>query len=188
MALYRPIIFAHKILAEHLNHAAFVIDATVGNGYDSLFVSEILGRNGKLFGFDIQKAAIEQTQNKLQNTQCKTQLFCQGHETMFQTLSGYARKIDAVIFNLGFLPYGSPNITTQTATTFSAIIQSFALLRPKGIIVIVAYRGHNMGKIEQSFLDSWLAKVSDKVAYIAKYEQFNTQSDAPLVYSIEKRN
>jgi Predicted S-adenosylmethionine-dependent methyltransferase involved in cell envelope biogenesis len=187
MALYRPVIFAHKILKEQLNHTSLVVDATVGNGFDSLFIAEILGRNGKLFGFDIQKQAIDNTQAKLQDVQCQIQLFLQGHETIFQTLVEYCRKIDAVVFNLGYLPYGQPEITTQTATTFSAIIQAFALLRVKGIIVIVAYRGHDTGKIEQNFLDEWLAKVADKQAYITKYEQFNTQNDAPLVYCIEKR-
>src|SRR6202047_808358 len=37
---------------------ALAIDATVGNGYDALFLAHRVGAKGKVLGFDVQKAAL----------------------------------------------------------------------------------------------------------------------------------
>src|ERR1700675_1199276 len=37
---------------------ALAVDATVGNGYDALFLGHRVGPKGKVLGFDVQKAAL----------------------------------------------------------------------------------------------------------------------------------
>ena len=36
------------------------IDATVGTGEDTVFLAECVGKTGHVYGFDIQRAAIEE--------------------------------------------------------------------------------------------------------------------------------
>ncbi|MDP3333279.1 MAG: methyltransferase domain-containing protein, partial [Methylococcaceae bacterium] len=57
---------AHELLAERLQPGDIAIDATVGNGYDTLFLAEQVGETGKVFGFDIQHAALQEAQEKCQ--------------------------------------------------------------------------------------------------------------------------
>ena len=102
MALYRPIPFIHHQLEKHLSPSALVVDATVGNGHDSEYITSLLGYRGQLFGFDIQEAAITATAEKVKNANCRTTLFHKSHAEMFTTLSHFAERIDCVIFNLGF--------------------------------------------------------------------------------------
>jgi len=43
-----------------------VIDATVGNGYDTEYLAGKVGSTGKVYGFDIQEEAIENTRKKVE--------------------------------------------------------------------------------------------------------------------------
>ena len=65
-----------------------VIDATVGNGNDTLFLSSLVGSSGKVFGFDIQKEALERTLARLQKDKAdeNVQLFHSGHENLKELL------------------------------------------------------------------------------------------------------
>ena len=40
----------------------YAVDATLGNGHDTCFLAEIVGDNGKVFGFDIQKRRLKAQQ------------------------------------------------------------------------------------------------------------------------------
>ena len=59
---------AHNLIKEVLHAGAIAIDATVGNGHDTLFLVEQVSPSGKVFGFDIQAAAIESTHQKCLQT------------------------------------------------------------------------------------------------------------------------
>ena len=61
---------AHNLINEVLHPGDIVIDATVGNGYDTLFLAKQVGSSGEIFGFDIQQAAIESTKEKFRQTHC----------------------------------------------------------------------------------------------------------------------
>jgi ubiquinone/menaquinone biosynthesis C-methylase UbiE len=37
-----------------LPEGGFAVDATVGNGYDTLFLADRVGKNGRVLGFDVQ--------------------------------------------------------------------------------------------------------------------------------------
>ena len=44
---------------------AFVIDATVGNGYDTVYLAGKVGETGREYGFDVQMEAIGATRARL---------------------------------------------------------------------------------------------------------------------------
>ena len=49
---------AHNIIRKHLKVGGIAIDATVGNGHDTLFLAKQVETQGLVFGFDIQKQKI----------------------------------------------------------------------------------------------------------------------------------
>ena len=52
-------------LKKVLKEGDTVIDATCGNGYDTLFLRTNVGRKGKVYGFDIQQTALDNTSKLL---------------------------------------------------------------------------------------------------------------------------
>ncbi|MBC7032591.1 SAM-dependent methyltransferase, partial [Salmonella enterica subsp. enterica serovar Enteritidis] len=48
-----------------VNPGDHVIDATVGNGHDTVYLAKLVGTTGHVDGFDIQSAAIEATTTAL---------------------------------------------------------------------------------------------------------------------------
>lgn len=138
---------ARQLLEINMDKNDLVIDATIGNGNDTLFLCNLAHR-GHVFGFDIQQIAIEKTDALLQeNNKSNYTLHHASHDLMSDYLAEYSGKISAAIFNLGYLPNGDKSITTKTETTIKAIKSALSLLKENGIILIVAYP-HEEGKSE----------------------------------------
>lgn len=171
---------ARTLMENNLKEKDIVIDATIGNGKDSFFLLNIT-KNGFLFGFDIQENAIKNTDNLLKNTYQNYKLFCQSHENMYEALKEYAGKISLIIFNLGFLPKGNKNITTNYKSTIKAIENGLKLLNNKGHIVITIYPGHDEGKKESAKIKEFLES-KDNLLW---KEYHNTDNEvAPYVVDI----
>ena len=133
-----------------------VIDATVGNGNDTLFLAKIVEK-GKVFGFDIQSDAISNTKKLLDENNCNNYaLYNESHANMLNVLNDYIGKISMVVFNLGYLPNGDKSITTVWETTKKAIEDSLKLLNDKGVILITVYPGHEQGHEESINLQEYL--------------------------------
>ena len=161
-----------------------MIDATVGNGFDSLYLLDIV-TEGKLFGFDIQEEAIRHTNTLLKKHHKENyQLFQQGHEHLLDTLSNYKHKISLIIFNLGYLPKGDKIIRTKPNTTIQAIDQGYQLLNNKGIILITVYPDTNQknttGKEEEQALLKHL-----KEHYSNQYTIYHNTDNPNAPYLIE---
>ena len=50
---------AHARLAEVLQPGDLAVDATLGNGHDTLFLANCIEAQGCLIGFDVQQGAID---------------------------------------------------------------------------------------------------------------------------------
>ncbi len=157
----------------------FVIDATIGNGYDTLYLSNIV-TNGHVFGFDIQKHAICNTKEKLINNNYT--LYQSSHENMVDILNNYVGKISLILFNLGYLPGGNKKITTKSNSTIKAINSSLKLLNNKGFILVVVYPGHPEGLIESNKLLNYIKNIPNEVNIYRNVE--NTK--APYLIEIKK--
>ena len=173
---------ARLLMKENLKKTDLVIDATTGNGKDSLFLLSII-EDGHLFGFDIQKEAIKNTNDLLKEKFNNYTLFNTGHENMYKTLKEYENKISLIVFNLGYLPRGNKEITTKVDTTIKAIKDSINLLNKKGHIVITIYPGHNEGLKESEKVKEFLKK-SNNLTY-KEYHNTNNPT-APYVINIKK--
>ena len=158
-----------------------VIDATIGNGKDTLLLAKMVPV-GKVFGFDIQEEAIEKTKIELEKENLTNfELFQTGHENMTKVLKDYQNKISLIVFNLGYLPGGNKEITTTIETTKKALNSAEKLLNQKGKILIMVYPGHKQGKEESDFLKEY---IKDK-----NYIEFhNTKNKiAPYLIQINKQ-
>lgn len=170
----------HQIIDNTLTDNDLVIDATIGNGYDTLYLSNHVLK-GHVFGFDIQKQALIHTKEKL--THSNVTLFLEGHENMATILKKYLGKISLILFNLGYLPGGNKEITTTWKTTKIAIEQSLLLLNNKGKILIVVYPGHLQGKKESILLNQY---IKEKQLIYQIYHNTNNEI-APYLIEIKKR-
>jgi SAM-dependent methyltransferase len=138
------------------------VDATVGNGHDTLFLARQVGRGGRVYGFDIQQAALDAATVRLHEAQAEAQvrLFKAGHEGMADLLPPEARgRIKAVLFNLGYLPGSDKQTVTQPDTTIVALEGILQWLAPDGVVSVLAYTGHPGGREEAECVKAWAAKL-----------------------------
>ena len=116
---------ASQCLREALRPGDHAVDATMGNGQDTLLLAQLVGPTGRVDAFDIQPSALVKTRERLEEADCMAQarLHLAGHETMADAVRG---PVQAVVFNLGWLPGGDKEITTRVETTRRALEASLA--------------------------------------------------------------
>ena len=180
---------AHNLLKNKLLLGDIAIDATVGNGYDSLFLVEQVSPCGLVFGFDIQKTAIESTKNKIQQTrypECLKLIHASHADMIINIPLKYHGDISVIIFNLGYLPGGDKSVITNTNSTLIALNNTRQLLAVDGIITVMAYPGHSGGDLEAEQVKNWcnqLDKVQFKVDFISSSVD---KTSAPILFVIQK--
>ena len=138
----------HHILTNHLKEGDRAIDATSGNGYDTLFLAGQVGSSGKVIAIDIQDCAIQSTRERLESAGLidRVRLVSEDHATALEKLIEANReKVAAVTFNLGYLPGSDKSIQTRAESTEQALATSIQLLSPGGYLCVTAYRGHSGG-------------------------------------------
>ena len=157
---------AHNAVIKVLRLGDIAIDATCGNGHDTLFLARQVGATGKVYGFDIQQSALDLTTLKLKENQqfSQVKLICAGHENIKQhVLERHQSSITAIMFNLGYLPGSDKSIITQAETTLTALKASCKLLKPSGLISLIAYPGHTGGLQELESLQDWISELDKAV-------------------------
>lgn len=186
--LQAPLRFSHELLKKSIVPGDYVIDATVGNGNDTVMLARTVGEMGKVYGFDIQKKAIESTKEKLLLTGLLSQtvLIHDGHENINHYVEN-SQQISAAVFNLGYLPKGNKSIVTKPETTISAIDQCLNRLRKGGLISIMVYHGHEGGQEEKEAVDRFVTNLSQDDYQVLEYKFINQKNNPPFLYVIEKR-
>jgi 16S rRNA C1402 N4-methylase RsmH len=167
---------AQNIIAENISRFNTAIDATLGNGYDTDFLSEAFKQ---VYAFDIQSEATEKY--KLKNKD-NVVLINSSHDNIMDFVK---EGVDCVVYNLGYLPGGNKNITTIASTTISSIKQSLNLLNPGGIISIAIYPGHEEGMREKDVVLNY-ASMLPKEEYGVLVHYIANRNNSPLLVIIEK--
>jgi len=141
---------AHEICRTVLKPGDIAIDATAGNGHDTLFLAQQVGSTGSVFAFDLQAAAIAKTAHRLEQAEVQNvRLFEVDHSRLLHSIpEEHHGQVAAVMFNLGYLPGGDKTVITDSVSTITAVEQSLELLRPGGLLTVLAYTGHPGGKAE----------------------------------------
>lgn len=176
----------HHLVGLIVEQGNVVVDATAGNGYDTLFLAERVGPSGRVYAFDVQKKATAQTYKNLkeQNLQKQVILLRESHEH----LSYFVReKVNVIMYNLGYLPGGDQRVTTKHDSTLESLKQALQLLTPGGIISIVLYPGHREGAEEKEKVIPF-CKELDPIQYVSLNTcLLNREHNPPELAVIQKR-
>lgn len=184
MKLQRILPFSRKLLTETVLAGEVVIDATAGNGYDTLFLAELVGEQGHVYAFDIQQDALDATTERLGKLSNRATLVLDSHSN----IKNYVHEeIGGATFNLGYFPASDDlTIVTKPHTTIQALQATMELLKKGGIITIAVYVGHVGGVEEKDALLLYLHGLSQKDVQVIRYETINQQDNAPFLVAIEK--
>lgn len=179
---------AHRFIGECLGPGDLAIDATAGNGHDTLFLAGLVGAEGRVYAFDVQPEAIEATRARLESAGLadRVELFGQCHSLMGAVAEHGG--VGAVMFNLGYLPGGDRETITRTDTTLAALASALRLMMPGGRMTVVVYPGHPGGDAEAAAVEQWAATLDAGLAGVARYEFLNQANKPPRLLVIEKRS
>lgn len=185
MQTISAVIASHKLLLDRLRTARCIVDATAGNGNDTLYLATHSPATAKLYAFDIQQAALDAARQKLtaKNLMNKVSFILANHATLNQYIE---EEVDVAMFNLGYLPGGDHTVTTVAKTTMTAITKVLDLLALNGLVAIIAYPGHDQGIEEYHALVEHLRKLPQRKFTVGCYRMINHAKTSPVLYLIEK--
>ena len=169
----KPLEMAHDFLAQVITQEDIVVDATMGNGHDTLFLAKLAKQ---VYAFDIQEQALKQTSQRLQEAGLtNVELLLQGHETVDQ----FVTVLKAAIFNLGYLPSADKSI-------IEALEKLCQLLVKGGRIAIMIYYGHEGGDIERDAVLDYVSQLPQQEYTATIYRTLNQINNPPFLIMIEK--
>lgn len=176
---------AHQMLAGRIEPGDKVLDATAGNGHDTLFLAEKVGETGKVYACDIQEEAIQHTRERLHahGMEQRVELHLMSHADVPEEWGPLA----AAVFNLGYLPGSDETVITRGETTLIAVKKILSLLSNGGMLLLVFYVGHEGGKKEAEELEVFIGNLPFKEYMVLKYQYINPANDPPYIVAIEKK-
>ena len=176
---------AGEVLRQAVQAGDTAVDATMGNGHDTLALCRAVGPEGRIYAFDIQQEAVAATERLLadEGVAERAVLIRAGHERMKEYVEGPVR---AVVFNLGWLPGGDHTVTTRWETTERAVQAALELLQPEGVAVICAYPGHAEGERERQELAGFLSALDNREFNVLRQVFLNANAGAPECFVVQK--
>jgi tRNA1(Val) A37 N6-methylase TrmN6 len=181
---------AHDLIRDIINPGDIAIDATVGNGHDTLFLAEQIAPSGHVYGFDIQQAAIDSTLEKFRQAQlsnCLTLIHASHADMSKKIPANLHGKIKAVMFNLGYLPGGDKSVITLTDSTLTALTAAAQILSDNGIITLLAYPGHPGGDQETGQVKQWCEQLDAMQFTVSTIYSDEHKDTAPRLFVICKQ-
>ncbi len=179
---------AHRYLASLAKTPDLAVDATVGNGHDTLFLASTVGSAGKVWGFDIQMKALKNTRKMLEarGLSERVELVYANHADLLEHLpvKEIRNRVDCIMFNLGYLPGGDKSIISKPETTLKGLEAAHTLLAPDGCLTIIVYTGHPGGADEAKAVENWLNRLpKDKWEVIRPSTRIGSNSP-PLLFIV----
>ncbi len=173
---------AHAAVRAVLSLGEIAIDATAGNGHDTRVLAAAVGPSGRVFAFDVQSEAIARTAEALGPAHPVTLLHMSHAEMRAAVPLEYHGRIAAVMFNLGYRPGGDRRIATSAESTLEAIAAALDLLRPGGVLTVLAYPGHSGGAEEAAAVAKALASFEPVVEHGVQ-----AGHASPLLFVVRRR-
>lgn len=176
---------AHFI-EEQVKPGDFCIDATMGNGNDTLLLSRLCGESGQVLAFDIQEQTLNHTRERLQKAAAPENytLLLESHSHMSQ----YARPetVSCIVFNLGYLPGGDHSKATKSNTSITAMEQGLFLLKKGGLLSLCIYSGGDSGFQERDDVLTWLKQLDSHKYLVIRSDYYNRPNNPPIPVLIIK--
>lgn len=175
-----------EFLERHVKEGGVAVDFTMGNGHDTQWLSQRVGKTGHVYAFDIQEQAKKNTEVRLREAGCPENytLILDSHSNVKKYVKD---PICAGMFNLGYLPgSGNKQLTTLRVTTMPAVEAAIDLLAPDGGILLAVYPGHEEGRLEGEMLTDYFARLDRKEICVSCLRIVNSP-DSPFFFLIEKK-
>lgn len=179
--------YSHHLLKQTLTTGEIAVDATCGNGNDTLFLSEMVGQKGRVIAFDIQKQAIETSKDLMaKHGRGNVDFIHDSHAKAAEILQEKdIKQIGGAIFNLGYLPRSNKKIITTGESTIQAISALRSFLKKDGIIVIVIYHGHEGGIEEKQQVLQYTENLAQEKYRVLRYGFINQKNNPPFIVAIQ---
>lgn len=178
--------YTHHFIKQHVQEGDICVDATAGNGNDTVFLCELVGDSGKVFAMDIQPVAVEHTKTLLQEKQLsdRAEVLLASHVNMEQ----YAKEatVACVVFNLGYLPGGDHKLATKGNTSIEAMEAALRLLKKNGLLSVTIYSGGDSGFEEKELVLNWLKNLDSKKYLVITSEYYNRPNHPPMPVQVIK--
>lgn len=161
-----------------------LVDATAGNGHDTVFLARLaLPEGGEVVAFDIQAQALEGVQDRLTQEDLHATLVCASHVELREHVPG---DVTAIMFNLGFLPGSDKAVVTRKDSTLAALEAAADLLAVHGVLSVHAYSGHPGGKEEVEAVAAWVRALPRKHWRAQAVSEANRSEKAEFLWLMEK--
>lgn len=174
------------IIRNYLKKGSICVDATLGNGKDSLKIYKTLDGDCKIYSFDIQDQAIIKSkklfaENKI--NEYKIKIINDSHENIYNYIH---EPVDFFIMNLGYLPGGNKDITTNFKSVKIFLDKITLIMKAKSFGLIIFYPGHEKGMEEYIEISKYLSDLDQNKFNVSKIEQMNQKNQPPLVVMLER--
>lgn len=177
---------SHEYWSKIIPEGGIAIDATCGNGHDTLFLAKLCLKNesGKVIAIDIQQQAIEKTKALLQKEEIDLSKieFIHGSHSKF-TLPD--NSVDLIVYNLGYLPGSDKSVKTLIDSTLESIKDAMRLIKKSGAISVTFYPGHTEGKEERDAILEWGSHIDPQLWSLCHHQWMNRR-DAPSLLLMQK--
>ncbi len=187
--------FAMSIACRYAAEDGLIIDATCGNGHDTLALarySREKSLDADIAAFDVQKTAINSTKALLtaegfgsELESGKIRLIQTSHEYMANKIQN--RRACLIVFNLGYLPGGDKSITTSPAPTLAAVQSALDLLALGGLICVTMYSGHDEGAREKQVLLRFAEELDPHQYHVSYISMINQPNCPPEILLISRK-
>ncbi|MCL2177757.1 MAG: class I SAM-dependent methyltransferase [Firmicutes bacterium] len=190
---------AHNWLKPVITRSDIVVDATMGNGYDTLFLAKL---SDNVYAFDIQEKAITATKQRLKEAGLEANVTlikeCHSNVAMHILASNKSAGCDkaptrasikAAIFNLGYLPGSDKTIITKPTTTVQALEQICDMIDTGlgGRISIMVYPSHKGGECERDSVLGFVNTLCPTNWNKQIHNSPTTTQNAPILVLLEKQ-
>jgi len=175
-------LYVHGILKDHISPTDYCIDATCGNGFDTVFLAQ---HAAHVFAVDIQQQAIEHTTKLLDEHHLTNVTLVHSSHANLSDIIPKENPIQAIMYNLGYLPKGDHTIVTTPESTLQSLKDAIQLLAPNGLISIILYVGHE-GGLEEALAVEAFCKTLDKHEYTIVKSTYLNRRVTPYVILIQK--
>jgi len=180
MKNYQITAWCHQFIEQTVSPGDLCIDATMGNGHDTVLLSTLSGETGHVYAFDIQEMALANTRLRLESLNCpdNVTLLLESHEHM----THYAKpdSVSCITFNFGYLPGGDHAKATQAHSSIAAIQSGLTLLKKGGLMSLCIYSGGDTGFEERDAILSYIKELDPKRYLVIKSDYYNRPNHPPI--------
>ncbi len=185
MKKYQITEWCHHFIKNHVKEGETCVDATAGNGNDTLLLAELVGEKGKVYAFDIQEQALRRTKERLEEKKrdSRAELILQSHEEIGEIVK---EEVSCIVFNFGYLPGGDHSLSTKKESSIKAIETGLSLLKKGGLMSLCIYSGGDSGFEEKDGILQYLRTLDSKKYLVIVSEYYNRPNNPPIPAMIIK--